>query len=89
MPLLSRFSTQDPADGKRCSSRSIPALRRKGLWQKRPRSSLSWQVTGSLRPLNIGPTGVKNASSLIGLLLTPNGRVRDWFAEELHLESCQ
>ena len=74
---LSRFGTQNHTAGKRCSSRSILVRRKKELWQKRPRECLSWQVGGTPRHLNIGLSGVRNATSPTASLLTPNGREKD------------
>ena len=46
-------------------------------------------VTGNPRHLNIGTSGVRNASSPTALLLTPNGRVKGWFAEEFQPKRYQ
>src|SRR6266480_6465434 len=75
--------------GRHCSFRSILGPRKKELWQKRRRVCLSWRLTGKPRHLNIGLSGVRNASSLTALLLTPNGRVKGWFEEEFQARRCQ
>ena len=88
-PPLSRFATQRQTAGRRCSFRSILGPRKRGLWQKRRRACLNWLVAGNPRHLNIGVPGVRSASSPTELLLTPNGRVKGWFAEEFQPKRYQ
>ena len=47
-----------------------------------PQLAGDWQAA----PPEYWASGVRNASSPIELLLTPNGRVKGWFAEEFQAE---